>query len=293
MTETESAQIFDQGYRRYEGERTGVAGAIKSLVWETIRQALGLRRAWWLKLIPIAMIALAYIPAIVFAGLAAILPTELQETFLPSYAGYYGNIVVPIVLFGSITSALILTEDRRTGMLGVYLASPLDRKTYLLGKAIATTAMLIVLTVGPLLFLLIAYTLQENGPGGVVDWGVTFLRITFAGLLFALVMAGPGLAIASTTDRWVVAAASNVALFIASPIIAGSLVDLGDLSPHFRLLSLSGLARELTYRIHDQPDGIWRELENPTWTLLLAAFVWIAGSVGVIWWNYRRLLVRR
>lgn len=297
MTDTvthNGAQIFDQGYRRYDGARTGVLGAIKSLVWATIRQALGMRRTWWNKVIPALVIFFSFVPAIVFVGLAALLPEDFRSE-LPSYAEYYGFVVAAIFFFAAFTSAVVLCEDRRTGMLGVYLASPLDRRTYLLGKAIGFVALLLIVTVGPVLLMLIAYSLQNIGPDGFLEWIETLAKILIAGTAFGLVFAAPSLAVASTTDRWVVATATNAAMFPASAIVTDLLVGEGDLSPHLRLLNIPGLARELTYRIHDQPTStnLWSSFDNPTWTLLLAGVGWIVVSLGVVWVNYRRLLVRR
>ncbi len=288
------AQIFDQGYRRYEGKRTGVIGALKSLVWATTRQALAIRRIWWNKIIPALVIFFAFVPAIVFVGLAALLPEDFRSE-LPSYPEYYGFVVAAIFLIAAFTSAVVLCEDRRTGMLGVYLASPLDRRTYLLGKAIGFFLILLTVTIGPILLMLIAYSLQNIGPDGFIEWIETLAKIVISGTAFGLVFAAPSLAVASTTDRWVVATATNAAMFPASAIVSDLLVGEGDLSPHLRLLNIPGLARELTFRIHDTPTStnLWSRFDNPTWTLLLAAVGWVVISLGVVWMNYRRLLVRR
>ncbi len=289
-----TAQIFDQGYRRYDGDRTGVAGAITSLIKATGRQALGLKRKFRHKLIPLLVVFFSFVPAIVFVGLAALLPEDFVGE-LPSYADYYGFVVAALFLYAAFTSSAILCEDRRTGMLGVYLSSPLDRRTYLFGKAVAFVGLLLIVTILPVLLMLIAYSLQNAGPDGFFEWLETFAKIVLAGLSFGLVFAFPSLAVASTTDRWVVATATNAAAFPASAIVTDLLVGEGDLTPHLRLLNLPGLARELTYRIHGGPgaNNLWSRFDNPTWTLAAAGLAWVALSVGVVWLNYRRLLVRR
>ena len=64
------ARILDQGYRPYEGPRRGLAGAVRSLAWHSVLRALGLRRTAWAKLLPIASVLIAYVPAVVFVGIA-------------------------------------------------------------------------------------------------------------------------------------------------------------------------------------------------------------------------------
>ena len=54
----EGAQIYDQGYRRYEGGRNGVLGAQRSLVRYSLRHAIGLGRPARYKLLPLAVIVI-------------------------------------------------------------------------------------------------------------------------------------------------------------------------------------------------------------------------------------------
>ena len=65
----------------------------------------------------------------------------------------------------------VLCPDRRTGMLGLYLASPLTRDTYLLAKAAAVAGAARLVTLGPPLLLLVAFILQGLGPDGPGDVG--------------------------------------------------------------------------------------------------------------------------
>ena len=57
------ARIYDQGFRRYDGPRTGIAGALRSLVKHSLRQALGIGRSARYKLVPLPIVAMAFLPA--------------------------------------------------------------------------------------------------------------------------------------------------------------------------------------------------------------------------------------
>src|SRR4051812_20732822 len=179
------ARIVDQGYRPYEGPRRGLRGAVRSLAWHSVLRALGMRRTAWAKLLPIASIGIAYLPAAVFVGVAAILPQRVrdQANIIPTYAEYYGFITAAIVLFVALVGPEVLCPDRRNGMLGLYLASPLDRRTYLLAKVLAVVPVLALVTLGPPLLQLVGLTLADAGPGGIGDFLLVFLRIGIAAVV--------------------------------------------------------------------------------------------------------------
>ena len=90
---TDQAQIYDTGYRAYEGER----GGLRHVVWSTTRhgieRSLGIRRTIWQKILPALVIIVAFLPAIVFVGMAAFLgDTVITDELLPDYFEYFGFI---------------------------------------------------------------------------------------------------------------------------------------------------------------------------------------------------------
>src|SRR5439155_23807774 len=162
------ARIIDQGYRPYEGPRRGRAGAVRSLAWHSVLRALGLRRTPWAKILPFASVVIAYLPAAVFVGVAVLVPKRVrdQANVLPTYHGYYGFITAAIVLFVALVGPEVLCSDRRNGMLGLYLASPLDRGSYLFAKVLAVLPVLGLVTLGPPLVPLVGLTIANAGPEG-------------------------------------------------------------------------------------------------------------------------------
>jgi ABC-2 type transport system permease protein len=288
-----TAEIYDRGYRRYDGERTGLRGAMRTLVTHSMRHALGLGRSAKHKVVPVLIIVAAYLPAAVFIGIAALIPgDELEGEFLPSYAGYYGYVIAAIFLFAGFIAPQLLCTDRRTGMLGVYLASPLNRPSYLVAKGLAVLGLLLLVTFGPPLLMLIAFTLEDSGPDGFLDWIEVFGKILLGSAVMGAMFTSIALAVSATTDRVVVATATVLALLPASAVATDTLVDFAELSPHFRLANLPNLPRELIFRIHGE-RGLWPVGDNPTWTLWAAFAFWVLGSISLIWFRYRRLLVRR
>jgi ABC-2 type transport system permease protein len=286
------AAIYEQGYRAYDGYRTGVRGAIRTLVVHSLRAILGLGRAARHKLMPVAVIGMAYTPAVVFVGVAALLPGDLEEGFLPSYADYYGFISAALFLFAAFVAPELLCSDRRTGMLVVYLASPLDRKTYLAGKTIAVSSILAIVTIGPPLLLLIALSLEDAGPD---TWGEGFelaWHIIVSGAVMSAFFAAISMAVSATTDRKGAATATIIGVLVGSTAVANAVVEGGDQSEVFRLGDLLTLPFELASRIHGE-EGEWarRDISTPMiWFTVLGI---VALCAAWVWDRYRRMLVRR
>jgi len=287
----ERARIYDQGFRRYDGDRTGLPGAIRSLVKQSLRQALGIGRSARYKLVPLPIIFMAFVPAIGLVAVAALVPVGTED-FLPSYAEYYALVVAALYLFAGLICPELLCTDRRTGMLGVYLASPLDRSRYLLAKAIAVFLLLLVVTLGPPLLTLIAFTLQNEGPDGFVEWIRVFFRILASSAVVGAMYGAVGLAVSASTDRRVVATATVLSVIPGSAIVTDILVNDAGADPMLRLANIMFLPRALVHRIHVEPGG-WPVAENPTWTMWLAYFAWLTACGAWVWYNYRDLVVRR
>lgn len=286
------AAIYEQGYRSYDGPRTGVPGAIRTLVVHSLRAIVGLGRSARHKIMPVAVIAMAYAPAAVFVGVAALLPGDLEDGFLPSYAEYYGFISAALFLFAAFVAPELLCTDRRTGMLGVYLASPLDRTTYLAGKTIAISSILAAVTIGPPLLLLIALSLEDSGPE---SWGAGIelaWQIILSGGVMSAFFAALSMAVSATTDRKGAATATIIGAMVGSAAVANAVVEGGGQSELFRLGDLLNLPFELASRIHGE-EGEWAARDISTPLIWLTVLGIIALCAAWVWDRYRRMLVRR
>jgi len=287
----DEARILDRGYRRYTGHRRGVGGAIRSVAWQGLRSVLGLGRPARAKVLPLASIVFAYLPAVAFVGIAAVLPVDLiGEDALPTYSDYYGFIISAIVLFCALAAPEVLVGDRRTGMLALYLSTPLDRPSYLAAKVIALAVALAMVTVGPPLLLLVAYTFEGAGPEDVGDWLVLFMRILIAGVAVTTAFASTSMAAASLTDRRAFASVGIILLLLVSASLSGVLVDQAELSDLWWTINLLAMPFELAQRIYGEPGDL---PELSTWTVVAANLAWTLAGAAVVAWRYRRLRVTR
>lgn len=287
------ARIIDQGWRPYEGVRRGPSGAVRSLAWHSTLRALGLRRTVWAKLLPIASVVIAYLPAAVFVGIAALVPDEVRrevDTLNPDYASYYGFITAAIVLFVAAVGPEVLCSDRRSGVLGLYLASPLTRDTYLVAKVLAVLPVLALVTLGPPLLLLVGYTLTDAGPDGVLGFVTVLLRIVASGLTVAAAYTALSLAASSLTDRRAVASGGIILFLLAVSTSTTALVEQAGADVRLQLLNLFFIPFELTSRIYGERGG---EPALTTASLVAANLAWVVACGAFLRWRYQRLRVTR
>ncbi|RLE25598.1 MAG: hypothetical protein DRJ50_02640 [Actinobacteria bacterium] len=291
MTGRGDAQIVERGFQRYEGERSGVPGAIRSVSWESIRATLGLGRPARYKIFPVIAVIIAYLPAVVFIGIAVLIPGNiLDPEEIADYPGYYGFITLAILLFAALVAPEVLVSDRRNGMLAMYLSTPLHRGTYLTAKAIAVVSTLALVTLGPPILMLLGYTVEGVGPDGLGGWLLVLFRIVISGVAVSAALAAVSMAASSLTDRRAFAAIGIVLVVLASPALAAALVDGAGLSPYWRLLDLFSMPFELVYRIFGQPGSF---PEVSTWAVLAVNLAWTVGGLLIVWWRYSRLVIAR
>lgn len=306
MTE---ARIHERGYLPYNGPRNGPAYAMVDTGRHTVQRVLGMKRTIWQKVLPIFTLLVAFVPAIVFIGFAAFTPSDSVLDLIEAPV-YYEIIAFALVLFAAFVAPEAVCTDRRSGMLGLYMASPLNRDTYLLAKFAAVTAVMGIMTVGPSLLMLIAYALgdarpdaieiysdgafqlsgQGYGPDGVDGWLVELGRILASGLAMAAFWAALSLAVSSLTSR---RARASVAIFlgvVVSAIVAGALAEGLEVGDGFALLDMYSLPNEAVYRIYGEvsdADTITTELD--TWAVVLALVGCTSVFAGFARWRYQRI----
>ncbi len=286
--EAGNARIFDRGYRRYDGDRRPVRGAVFTLYLATLQRILGLRRGAKAKILPVLTIAISYLPAISFIGLASLLPDKMKSA-LPDYNEYYSFIIAAILLFVAFVAPEALCPDRRYKILGVYLASPLNRTTYVLAKLLSVLTVLSIVTIGPMLLLAIARTLLDDGPA-LRDLPLLIFRIFLSGFLVSLFYGCLSLAISSLTDRKGFASAGFVLLAIVSQAVGAILGGHdGDTLTSGALVSISVSPVELVQRIFNAKHLV------STSTVLVAVVIvgTIAVSLAILFGRYRKLEVTR
>ncbi len=288
MTE---ARIHDRGYLAYDGPRHGPGRAMVVLGCHTAQRVLGLKRSNWQKVMPAITLLISFVPAIVFIGLAALLP-DSSDLDLGEPTEYYGLIVWMVFLFTSFVTPEAICTDRRSGLLGLYLASPLDRDAYLAAKFAAIVVVLGIMTIGPTLLVLIAFTLEGSGPDGAIDWLVEFGRVLASGLAMAAFWGALSLAVSSLTTRRALASVAIFVSLLVSAAVGDGLAQVAEAGDSFGLLNMIALPLEAVYRIYGESNENGPPIAEvgtlpilSTLIGLIAVFLWFAR------WRYQRIEV--
>ena len=287
------ARIYDVGYRSYDGPRRPPSWAVVTVALHAIQRVLGLRRPFRHKVLPAIALVIAFLPAIVSLALAIVLKQALTEDDgLITYADYYFFIASAIALFAAFVAPEALCTDRRTGMLGLYLAGPLDRGRYLLAKATAVISVMLLMTLAPPLFLLGAYAVEGLGPSASGLPGL-LLRVVGTGLAVAVLFAAVGLGVASLTTRKAIAGVVMVLVVLVPGIVSEVAIESGGAPDALSLTGLLGLTTELALRVFGESPSDGAIGRVSTALVVVGVAAWTALGAAVTWLSYRRIETRQ
>jgi ABC-2 type transport system permease protein len=288
VSEPASGEVFDLGYRGYEGERTGRFGRRRAIWRDGIRISLGLGRGLGAKFTSWLLLGLALVPIVVLVVISAFL-SPLQEARsdfdLPSYADYFNWAHIPLVLFAAVVAPLLLCPDRREGVLSLYAARPITPADYVGSRWAAVLTVTALAGWLPLTVLFVWNALDASSPlSWLVDHWDLVPRILAAGATVALVLTTVALFAASFATRRAYAAVGILAAFFVGSAIGG-IAEENFAGPVSDALSLASVPQALIDSVHwifsdPRPD---RPL--PGWASLL----WLAGLTALLGFG----LVRR
>jgi ABC-2 type transport system permease protein len=225
-SEPAAGNIYDLGYRRYEGVRLGRSHTVLSLYLFSLRGAFGLGRRTTSKIIPVALVIVAAVPALIQLGIGAI-ASDTVDLIKPQ--NYFQFVEVAAALFCAAGAPEVLGRDQRTRTLPLYFSRALRRSDYTLAKLAAFATALLFITLLPelVLFLGNGFASKDAGQYWRDNW-LDVPRILAAGSVVAVVMASLSLAFAAQTSRRAYATVAVIAVFLVTAPIAGILVsDIG------------------------------------------------------------------
>lgn len=288
MTTGQDARLFDLGYRSYDGPRERPERAILTLAAFTAGRVLGFGRGGRHKVLPAITLVIAFVPALFSVAFAVLANSVVAEDFA-TYGEYTFIIGSALALFAALVAPEALCPDRRTGMLGLYLSGPLDRTRYLVAKGAGVLGVMLLITLGPLLFMLLAYVLAGLGPSATEIPGL-LARILAVGVITALLYASLSMAVSSFTTRRA-AAAVGVVLVLSVPVtVVRAAIESADAPNELDLLSSPFVVANLAYRIFGETSEDAEPVaELSTWLVSGGVAATILAGALVCWLRYRRL----
>ena len=277
-------EVYDRGYSHYDGPREGRRRAILSLFTYSMKRAMGIRKSWTAKVLPILLYVASFVPLIVMIGIAALLP----NANVASYPDYFSGIFTIVGIFSATVIPEILVPDRREKTLPLYFARAITRFDYVFAKLAAAAVLTMTISVLPAIILWLGTQLTAKSPASAMRDNLDDLgRVVLLGTLIALTLGTIALVVSSMTDRKGVA----IAVIVIGFIVVTSLVEpaVTELDQDWRRYVVLG-ALPLVFDaigaslFDSRPDRIVEIADLPTWAYYAwVCFIIVAGSLFVRW----------
>lgn len=217
-------EIYDRGYAHYGGPRLGRRHAIWALARYSMGRALGIKKGWSAKIIPILLYAGVLIPVVVSIGIRAFLTTLLPGANPLDYPDFFGVIFLIEGIFVATIAPELLCPDRQERVLPLYFSRAITRADYVFAKLVAAGLLTLTVSLVPAALLWLGRQLLEPAPIEAMRANLDDLgRIAVAGVLIAFYLGAIGLVISSFTGRKSIAVGIIVLGFLLTESIAGAL----------------------------------------------------------------------
>ncbi len=287
MSASEIGAVYDRGYRPYEGVR-GLRGAATFALYKaSIRRALGLRRSWRQKFAPFVLLGIVTIPAIVNVGVGYVTRNEvLDRVEIITYRDYVG-VSSALLLFVAVVAPDVICPDRRQHVLPLMFARPLTGFDYVVAKVGAIVTILFAFSFLPQVVLFVGNMLVSDSAFDYFTDHLDILwKVPLAVAVLAVYYGVIGVAIASLTDRRIVAGAAVIGLFLLTSITSGILVgdvgfNDGSAAALINVLALPLYLRDVIFLGHVDPTSPLGGVAGGGW-LALAVYVGVLLTAAVV-----------
>lgn len=252
--------VFDLGYKPYEGNRLGRAGAIKAMVKDGLRRSFGIRRKARKKVYPFLLVAFALVPAIVFVGLAFLVSSFNpigEESPFGGHAQYISLSGAVIILFVASAAPNLLIPDREEGVLAVYSSRPLTAWDYVLGRVGALTAVAATFFIVPNLIMYLGFAALDDAgfASALVNNFDDLVKVVVTMLAYVIGYGAPALLIATYARRTGPAVGVYLAVMFISPGFADLFANLNITGSRYgTLIALLQHPEMVRNWVFDQPQ---------------------------------------
>lgn len=279
-------EIYDRGYKHYEGERLGRTHAVGALIRFSIQRAMGIKKRWTAKIIPIILYTVAAGTVLIVIGIEAFL-AETGEVVM-NYPDFFGFIFLIEGMFVAVTAPEMLCPDRRENVLALYFSRAITRLDYVLAKLAAMAILTLTLSFVPAGLLWLFRQLLADKPLSALADNIDELgKLLVIGGLIALYLGALGLMISSFTGRKAIAVpVIIVGYLVTEGLVNALIVALDDYGWHSYLNFLSPV-NTIAYMADTFFPG-FADIDPPFawWAWVLAMTVTIVLACGVMVWRY-------
>ena len=217
----ETGVIHDIGYRRYTGRRLGRAQIIRALYWHSLRSAFGFGRGAKAKIVPVITFVVICLPAVV----SAVSVARGNGRLVPYDTYAFQLRVVVMIIYIAAQAPELVSRDLRSHVLPLYFCRPLRRLDYPLAKLAAFVTACLAMIEIPLLLLYIGTIAQSHGGSAIWQQTRALIPGLLVGLMWAVLLAAIGLALASLSGRRAYATGAIAIYFFLTWILAEILIQ--------------------------------------------------------------------
>lgn len=299
---TASGNIYDLGYRGYDGPRYGRLTVALGLLRQTLLEAYGIGRGGRAKIAPFVLLALNTLPALLAVGISALVrqagaADALDDANPIRHDTYWSVTSTLVMLFCAAQAPELFGRDQRYGVLPLYFSRVLTRIDYALARTGGLFLAILIITLAPQLLLSIGAILAAPDPiTGLGEELPEIPRYLVVCLLGSGVFAGVSAVVASYTPRRAYSVAAIIALFIVPPIVVTIIAA----------LSVPDVARVLLLASpSDVVDGVNGAIYGPLriagetfviatldgWVYIVAAIAFVVASLAIVVRRYLTVAV--
>ncbi len=281
-------EIYDRGYQHYLGKRLGRWHAIWALAVYSIKRAMGIKKSWTAKVIPIILYLAVVGTVLVVIGIQAFAGDAANDVM--SFPDYFSFIYLIQGAFVATIAPEMLCGDRRENVLSLYFSRAITRWDYVIAKLIATAILTMTISTVPAVILWLFRQLLADAPLHALRTNADeLLKVIVVGTLIAGLLGCGGLVISSFTGRKSIATA---VIFVGYAVLEGLVNGLMAASServrdYLALLSPGRLLNEMALKMFGRWEIADMDHTGFDWPVYVAAALgWIVLGIVVMAWRY-------
>jgi ABC-2 type transport system permease protein len=227
-----TGNIYDLGYRHYEGKRNGRGYAMWSLFVESFRGVWGFGRPATAKAAPFILAGLYALPAAFQLAFSSIIAQQVAQSGEPlellAYHDYFSNFWFLAFFFCVAQAPELVCRDQRYQVLPLYFTRSMGRVEYALARLGSLATALFILLLAPMVLLFIGDILMKPDTFSAIGSELPkALPSLPAHALIALGLASVSLAISSFSPRRAYSAIGLVAYVLLMEAIPAAIYSIG------------------------------------------------------------------
>jgi ABC-2 type transport system permease protein len=280
-------EVYDRGYQHYTGPRLGRAHAFRALTGYSMKRALGSKKRWTAKVVPVILYVSVAMLVIIPLGIQAF----IDSAEILQYWDYFSVAWLILGVFVATIAPEMLCSDRREKTLILYFSRPITRLDYLLSKLLATALLTLTITLVPLVVFWLGRQLLDDSPvTAMKDHVGDLLKIVIICVVVSAYLGALGLMISAFTSRKAIAIGVIIVAFLFASALAGVLQNVFGTDSQkawFGLISPARTILQFATGLWDQPiqDS---QFGSPldTWIYGAAMIVVSLVCCAIMYWRY-------